>query len=498
MRMLSGRMHGLMFGLALAMSVQGLATKSSFGQYPGMSQAGGMMNQDMPTSMAFPGPPPMDVVYAGANSGGSCDSGSCGCGDPSCSSGGPLSQMMGRGGCGACGGAGCGACGGGAFGGGCPACGGAGCGACGGGGGCGALFDGRLVGMMGILAPYSEGGKATERWFDFYAGTIGLQRSGSIGGFETGFQDPVTGQFAKSSLVTTDGISGTPVLSTQDLDVNNMQFGLELIAALQTGPGASIEARYFGLNQWETSAQASTVASGNPTLFSVFSLYGTSPNNGFDDTDRSFIQSLNYQSEIHNGEVNYRRRIVPYADCLQGSWLAGVRYFDLDERMGFQAVGSNDNTFTFNQLRFSNIDVTTRNQLTGFQLGGDLWLNVMPGLKFGVEGKGGVYGNHHEVQTSVVANSVAQAGEFLQAGRTAYLSELSTSVLYRLSYSWTLRSSYTMMYVDNVAIAPENLNTRGLSSVLGGGTFGADRNPVIDADAEIFYYGFSLGGEYTW
>ena len=78
-------------------------------------------------------------------------------------------------------------------------------------------------------------------------------------------------------------------------------------AAIQTGVGSNVEARYFGLNNWDTSATFSTVASGNPTLYSIFSNFGQSPANGFDDTDRSFIHSISYNSEMHNGEVNFRR-----------------------------------------------------------------------------------------------------------------------------------------------------------------------------------------------
>lgn len=497
MRMLSGRMHWLMVGLALLVGASGFTTKS-MGQMPTGGLPGGMRSPDAPMSMSFPGPAPGEVVYAGARGSAPCDGacgGSCGggcgsgyvdscggaCGGAcgSCSGGGPLRQLMSRGG-------------------GCPACGGHGCGACGGigGGGNGCLFSGRLAGLLGPLAPYSEGGRATTRWFDAYVGSMVLSRNNNFGGFQTAQQDPMTGVFARDTLISTNTANGA-TLRTSDLDLEQLEAGLETIFALQTGPGTSIEARYFGLNSWDSTRSLQSDRTVAPTLFSAFSLFGTSPPGGFDDTDRSYTHTLTYESEIHNGEVNYRRGFVPRSDWIQGSWLAGIRYFDLDERMGFATVGTNNNTSAFDQLRFSNFDVRTRNQLTGVQFGGDMWVNVQPGVKIGVEGKGGIFGNHHEVEHTTVANSIARSGEFLQGGETAYLTEFSATLLYRLSYSWTLRGSYNMLYVDNVALAPENFNVRDYSNVIGGGNFTAARAANIDVDGEVFYQGFSVGGEFT-
>ncbi len=86
-----------------------------------------------------------------------------------------------------------------------------------------------------------------------------------------------------------------------------------------------MELTYFGLNKWHATA---TALSTTPTLYSVISNFGVAPPGGFDDTDRSINQSLTYDSAIHNAELNFRRRWVAPARWIQGSWLAGVRYFD--------------------------------------------------------------------------------------------------------------------------------------------------------------------------
>jgi hypothetical protein len=527
MRMLSGRMHWLTVGLALLVSAQGFATKRLHGQAlppgiasqmpygmsPGMPgsvmPAGGMMSPDRPMSMVLQGPPPMDVVYAGATGGcdvaGGCES--CGggmCGGYGCGAGGS-GGLLGRinGGCGSCGGAMCGGrgCGplSGLLGGGraCGMCGGAGCGAC---GPNGCLFSGRLLGLLGPLAPYSEGGRSSQRWFDLYAGTIGLSRTSNFGGFSSPERNMVNGGFPTTYDVSSYGISGPIALRTSDLEMDKMRYGLELMAALQLGPGSSVEARYFGLNNWNVSATAQIIPPAPPTLYSTYSLFGTVPPGGFDDTDRSFIHTLTYSSELHNGEVNYRRRFANPYGIGQGSWLAGIRYFDLDERLNFQATGSLNNTFTFDQLRYFEHSTVTRNQLTGFQVGGDYWIDLVPGIQLGVESKGGIFGNHAEVESQIVSNSIPLAREHLSDGKTAYLGELTASAVYRLSYSLSVKASYNLLYVDNVALAPENYNTRDVSNGLGSGTgaFTVNRYPFIDVDGEVMYQGWSIGGEYLW
>ncbi len=52
-------------------------------------------------------------------------------------------------------------------------------------------------------------------------------------------------------------------------------------------------------------------------------------------------------------------------------------------------------------------------------------MNVIPGVKVGVEGKGGVFGNHAEQGTRINANSIANLEESMSDGRTAFLGQLT-------------------------------------------------------------------------
>ena len=462
---------------------------------PGQMQGPGQMSG--PGSMPGSGPMP-GMPYAGHGPSCECCDGATDTGAYLRGSGGGVCDSCGGTGCLFCSGAGCEYCGGergcglcGSFGGrlGCAPVrnllrstgigrhriGADGCMACGWGNN--ALLPGHCLGLLGKLAPFSEGPQA-QRWYDFHVGTMALART-----------DDAPGQ-----VISTDGISGTPVLSVNDPNIDQLEFGLTATAALQFSAGSNLELTYFGLNKWESTVSATSQTA---DLYSVFSDFGVSPPGGFDDTDRSISHSLRYTSAIHNGELNYRRRWVAPARWVQGSWLGGVRYFDLDETFGFQAVGLVNNGLG-NTQRFFNLDTETRNQLTGFQLGSDAWISVIPGIMVGAEGKYGVYGNHAEVTSTIQANSIPSAREELDDGQTAYVGEFALHGVYRLSYSWAFRGSYNYLRVDNVALAPRNFNTAGLTPDVNGLVFGGARNAFIDVDGVAKYSGFSLGAEYLW
>lgn len=343
---------------------------------------------------------------------------------------------------------------------------------------------GRCASMRGILRPYGEGGIAAQRWFDFSAEAIALQRTRGASNVNLSSRGAGTNNF---------------VLGTDNVDLDKMRAGLSVQANIQTGPGSNLEVVYFGLNRWSESASVNSTPNAAPDLYSFISAFGTVPVNGFDDSDRSLVHTLTYRSELHNGEINFRRRWAEPQGFFQGSFLAGIRYFDLDESARFTATGQNNNAAANNGARFFDYNVATRNSLVGFQIGSDLWYNLVPGIKLGVEGKTGIYNNRSHQDTNIFANSLPAFGippivEGVLSNRTANITQLSAQGVYRLNYSWAFRGSYQFMYIDNVALAAENFNAAPPAVFLPN----AVRNVSINNTADIVYQGFTLGGEYTW
>ncbi len=335
---------------------------------------------------------------------------------------------------------------------------------------------GRLAGFRGSLRPYGEGGIATQRWFDISAESIFLARTNGGANFNTTSLGAASNNF---------------VLGTNSVPLDTLRAGLSLQANVQVGAASNLEFAYFGLNEWENTA---TVTSTSANLFSFLSNFGTLPANGFDDSDRSLSHTLTYSSTLNNGEINCRRRWSEPAGFFQGSFLSGVRYLDLDEQAMFSTRGENNNTAANNGLRFLDYNTNTQNSLVGFQVGADLWYNVMPGVKVGVEGKSGIFNNRAHQITSITANSLANAvEEDVLSNRLAYITQIAPQVSYRLNHSWAVRSSYQFMYIDGVALASENFNPIPPTQLLNVG-----RTPRIETDAEIVLQGFTVGAEYTW
>ena len=334
---------------------------------------------------------------------------------------------------------------------------------------------GRLASWRGSFRPYGEGGIATQRWFDVSGDAIFLSRTSGVSNFNTTSLGANTNNF---------------VLGTGNVPLNTLRAGLALQANIQVGVGSNLEIVYFGLNDWENSATASSPTA---SLFSFLSNFGVLPAGGFDDSDRSLTHTLNYSSTLNNGEINFRRRWSEPSGFFQGSILTGVRYLDLDESASFTARGINNNGAADNGPRFLNYTVATQNSLVGLQFGGDLWYNLIPGVKLGVEGKSGVFNNRAHQNSAVTANSLPDAvTEEVLSNKLAYITQISPQVYYRLNHSWAFRSSYQVMFIDNLALASDNFN----STPQLGGTLG--RIPTINSDSNITLQGYTLGAEYTW
>lgn len=341
----------------------------------------------------------------------------------------------------------------------CPHCRGLGCLHCQGRGG--------LLGdVFGFGGPYDDGGCCAPRWYDFSVDYMLLERDTVDRGVD----------------VTSAGIGGPIVLSTDQLDFDEAS-GFRFSGMFQVTAGGSVEFTYYGTFHWHKSASVSDPEGG---LFSVISDYGQLVQ--FAELDNATFQRIDYSSTFDNFEINFRRRWVAPNCRYQGSWLAGVRYFKLDEDFQYVSVATGTADF----------DVNTNNSLTGFQAGGDLWLCVVPGLRIGGEFKAGVFGNHASQGTTISASSLALPfEESVVSNDVAFVTNLDLLMLYRLNYNWTLRVGYQFLFVDGVALASENFNPTP-PNIFVGVPGDVIRDPAINDNGNVFYHGLMLGAEFMW
>lgn len=340
----------------------------------------------------------------------------------------------------------------------------------------GRLRQGHIGGLLSMLMPYGEAGLNAPRWFDFSAEATFLKRN---------TQNP-------SSLLSSfgAGVPPTPALYSSAADLEDIEAGIRLSGAIILGVGSNLELTYMGGNKWEDSS----AVNGPNNLFSFISVYGTNPPGGYADSDNASRQGISGEANFHSGEINYRQRTAGATGRLQGSWLAGLRYIRLDDALTFTSTGNVGGT-----PRFLNLTNSTKNDLFGVQVGGDLWWNLMPGVSIGSELKLGVLEN--DVNRNIYATgsnigpgaTAGSRGDFIGSSETTGMLELNTAIVYRLSHSWAFRSSYYILAVDeigggmnltesrNLLLTPQVLNTNA----------GVSYDPLV-------LQGFTFGAEYTW
>ena len=437
---------------------------------------------------------PCDAAPCDGGCDGGCDSacsssGGCGVGGTQCAGGGlfgPAGSHEGvRGG-------------GGIFANGCP-CGSSLCSGCGSGGcnlsnlrhlcifcrgqGCSAcqLWNNHGASCFAFLTyflPHTEAGICAMRWYDASVEAVWLNHT--------------TG--AASFPVTSLGVDGPRVLSLGDAGVSE-EAGVRVSTAMIFGAGGNLEFTYMGGQEWRGNAQATDP---NAQLFSFISEFGQNPLSGFDDTDRSLVQSVSLQSSLHSGELNYRRRTMwPYCR-FQGSWLAGLRYLRYDDTLIYATRGQNDNTVNANLPRFFASEDTIKNTLFGGQIGADIWWNVVPGISVGAGAKGAWVQNDIRRGTLLTANSLIQG----QPGtariestryRGTVFGDFEAKAIYRMSHSFTLKTAYYWIVLNNVGFGGVDNNT--IQDFLNQST--TVSQPVLLFD-DLVIQGGSIGLEFMW
>lgn len=364
----------------------------------------------------------------------------------------------------------------------CPNCGGAGCGACGIGGGWG-LFDRTVQALL----PYEGGGWCEPRWFDISVEAIYLSRD----------------DVSRRVNIMSDGVAGNAppniVLSTDNLELDEAA-GFRFNWQMQLGASSNLEFTYFGMISQADQAQ---VTSNIDNLYSAYSQFGNSPPpslgppitlGGFTDSDSAEFASISYSTNFDSLELDFRRRWMAPNCRVQGSWLMGVRYFILEEHFGnFISVDYTDPNPPNNPVTgFTNYSVETLNSMTGFQLGGDLWTTLVPGVRVGSELKTGIYYNRAEQQSRFEAASLTNPLiEAVDRDTVAFLAEVNLLGVYRFNENFSVRGGYQFLYVDGVALATENFNP-GPPFVAGA------RTAALNDNGDVFYHGLTGGLEWMW
>jgi hypothetical protein len=265
------------------------------------------------------------------------------------------------------------------------------------------------------------------------------------------------------------------LLTTCGLDFD-FEPGARVLLRREFCDGHMWEASYFGIYDWNAGA---TVTADGPTLSIPGALGRFSNLHGSAD-----VIDVDYTAELHSAEINC---IDSCCHCCgpwyrRVSWFAGFRYLNLDEHFNIRSTDFLEGTGDYN--------IHAYNNLYGAQIGGRIerWAN-----RFGweVTGKAGIFGNdvgQRQFVTDFPQGFLARPLTGADDGRAAFVGELNLSLNYRLTDVWSVRGGYNVLWIEGVALAPDQLDfTRVPAS-------GTDLN----VNGGVFAHGAHVGVAARW
>ncbi len=246
------------------------------------------------------------------------------------------------------------------------------------------------------------------------------------------------------------------LLNSRDLNLDYRE-GFRLSAARQINPCNDIEFEFFFVDN----LGSSTVAATPGAQFTVYgAAFGAAP------------IALGYSTNLYNYEANWRH-----------SWgsgrvktLIGFRAMQLGEDMTVADAASPP------QLFLGDVE----NQLYGGQLGieGVIWQNCRWEIEGGL--KCGIY--HNSADFDAAFPQAGPAAVFRAAEEhTAFSGELWLGVNYHLTDCIALKLGYQAMWMEGVAILPEQLDDLAVP-ILGD----------LDMGGSPLYHGASFGAQLAW
>jgi hypothetical protein len=327
-------------------------------------------------------------------------------------------------------------------------------------------------------------------YWDVRAETVFMQRNKSFG---------------NNVDFTVMNVGGPVVLSSNQLNIEDVNWGFRVMGRYDICPLSVIEFGYMGILDFSDKASF-TDPSNN--LFSLFSkdpitgVFGTSPlgvnipggPNPF--TERATTQSIELDSDLQSAEISWRRYWLGYIPRISGTLLAGFRFTKVDENFVFSSQGSEPLPQTVMPLAALEYKENCENNLAGLQAGGDIWISLMQGFRIGTEGKVGVYDNHSQLTNHIITTPFGiQPPSLLEEfknDKAAFIGEASIDAVADILPSLSIRAGYEVLFLNQLVLAGENFNQTSPYGNQG------PRVPFVNTDGELFYHGGHVGIEYIW
>jgi len=260
------------------------------------------------------------------------------------------------------------------------------------------------------------------------------------------------------------------LIGTDDFDVTDLGFGVNagwrMSAIRQTGSTWDHEVNYTYLPFEETNTVVGVPFNFN-TMFAGFV--------GFGDIQ---MFDTRYYSQTHSFELNARREL----DCYPITVIAGFRYADLYENAKLRADAGGG--------LVDMLDTSVENHLYGGQLGLEAVLLSRDCWDIDVYGKAGVFAARSSQSTTAIEPfGIGSQTDFGKTNGTALIAEFGVNGRVQLTDCLSLRAGFMMMWLEGVALAPDQWNDLDFSIPTTG---------VIDNNGGFLAYGGSFGVDAVW
>jgi hypothetical protein len=270
--------------------------------------------------------------------------------------------------------------------------------------------------------------------------------------------------------VVVNGTTGDTVMTTRDLGFTNWAAGARLAAGYRLLSGAAIEVNYFGFQDFSATASASS-----PFMLSAPAGLGAYT---FDYHDANSV-NVNYSSQLQNVELNYW---LPSSGPI--SFLGGFRYLSWNESFGIQS-----NSSYYTTPEYSNYTAQTSNNLLGGQVGVRSQFEWRR-LRLDIAKKIGLFGNAFWQRSLVqdYGNSYVLEDNWIAHSGVAVVGDLGINLGYRVTDFMTLRAGYNLIWIDGLALAPNELDFHlGQNSATG-----------HNHNGSVFLQGVNVGFDIRW
>jgi hypothetical protein len=203
------------------------------------------------------------------------------------------------------------------------------------------------------------------------------------------------------------------------------------------------------------------------------------------------VASFRYTSVINSAEANVFRTWTewrtPTGAWRTVDWLMGFRYVGVEESAALDVLCCLEESGAYRSVPYG---VQTRNNMFGAQVGNRTrWTWE----RWAFEGwaKAGILGNAQEqIQLQLVdyTGFVQRPALSSTGGTVGFIGDINLSAIYRLTDIWGIRAGYNLIWIDGLALAPNQFD---FANVAGAGT-------GLSSGGGIFMHGANLGLEARW